>query len=572
VKNRSFRLRKVFDRLLIILLFCAAIPQVPARAFVQSAPGAQFSTTEAPIKFWNRVIAVQRESLAGAAPQERAKRASQRLAEIPLTASPADITTRSVKVGEEQGVGFLFGGHILFFLGTGDLDKDTGEDLDRVSATTLNNIRAALQARREERSWPVIRNGLLHTFIGLALLLALCIGVWKLQSALVRSFRQKEAAASLKLFRVDILPHIAAAVYGCLRLFAASVSVLLAYAWITDSLRQFPYTEPWADQAGSFVISSLRELAATVLHGLPGLLVVILIYVVTRWVVRIGNVLFDQVATGKLAIVWMDADVAHATQRIFAAIVWIFGIIIAYPYIPGSQTDAFKGLSVFFGLIISLGSTGIINQIMSGLFVVYSRAFRMGEWVKVNEVEGEVLELGLLAAKILTVERQVVTVPNSVLVASSTTNFTRLGHPDGMSISATVTIGYDTPWRQVHALLELAANRTENICKLPKPFVVQRQLSDFYVQYSLIAKLEDEKLRVDTVSNLNSAIQDAFNEFEVQIMSPHFMVQPGTRVVVPPDKWNPPPSSPLIDAPPEPDKSNKLHTGSEPLKHPDRSD
>ena len=182
---------------------------------------------------------------------------------------------------------------------------------------------------------------------------------------------------------------------------------------------------------------------------------------------------------------------------------------------------------------------------MSGLFVVYSKALKTGEWVKVNDTEGKVLEVGLLAAKIRTIEGQEVTIPNSVLVGTPTRNYTRLGHPDGMSVSSTVTIGYDAPWRQVHALLELAADRTPNISKASKPSVVQKQLSDFYVEYTLIARLDDERLRIQTVSNLNSAIQDAFNEFGVQIMSPHYMIQPNGSVMVPREKWDAKPSPPL---------------------------
>jgi len=311
----------------------------------------------------------------------------------------------------------------------------------------------------------------------------------------------------------------------------------------------FPYTQPWGEQAGGYVSNAVRELGTTVLDSLPGLLMVVLIFLFTRWLVRMANLLFDQLATGRISVSWMDADVAKATHRIVSAILWIFALIIAYPYIPGSHTEAFKGLSVFFGLVISLGSTGIINQVMSGFFVVYSNALKTGEWVKVNEVEGEVLEVGLLAAKIRTIEGQEVTIPNSVLVGTSTTNYTRLGYPDGMIVTSTVTIGYDAPWRQVHALLELAADRTLNIRKLPKPYVLQRQLSDFYVEYTLIAHLHDEHLRVDTISRLHSAIQDAFNEFGVQIMSPHYLVQPNASVTVPPAKWHAPPSPPAPSTP-----------------------
>jgi small-conductance mechanosensitive channel len=193
--------------------------------------------------------------------------------------------------------------------------------------------------------------------------------------------------------------------------------------------------------------------------------------------------------------------------------------------------------------MISLGSTGIINQVMSGLFVVYSRALKTGEWVQVNDIEGEVLEVGLLAGKVRSPEGQEITIPNSVLVSTSTKNFTRLGYPDGMAISATVTIGYDAPWRQVEGLLLLAANRTPNIRKEPKPYVRQRQLADFYVNYLLVARIKDEKLRLETLSNLHAQIQDAFNEYGVQIMSPHFMMQPEGALVVPSSKWHSPPAT-----------------------------
>ncbi len=548
MRNKSF-VRRVL-RLLVfglsVALFLVASPLLPSTgtAAQNTTPG-QFPTNEASIKFWNRVIAVQRATLGGATPEERAERASRRLAGLPLNASADEIVTRPLKVDNQEGVGFVFRGNFLFFLGTADLDKESGEKLEQASDFAMGNLAEALQARMAERTWPVIRSGLLQTLIGLVVLVALCVAAWKVQAWIVKFLRKREGSTSLTLFRVDVVPHIAAAVYGILRLLAWILTFSLIYVWITISLRRFPYTEPWGKQAGSYVLNSLRELGSTVLGELPGLLVVVLIFIVTRWIVRMGNVLFEQVATGRISVTWMDADVAHATKRIFSAIVWIFAIIVAYPYIPGSKTDAFKGLSVFLGLVISLGSTGIINQIMSGLFVVYSRTLKTGEWVKVNETEGKVLDVGLLAAKIRTIEGQEVTIPNSVLVGTSTRNYTRLGHPDGMSVSSTVTIGYDAPWRQVHALLELAADRTPNISKAPKPSVVQKQLSDFYVEYTLIARLEDERLRIQTVSNLNSAIQDAFNEFGVQIMSPHYMIQPNGSVIVPRERWDAKPSPPL---------------------------
>ena len=527
--------------------FLSGVPHmVAAEAVPQVTRPAKPAASEARIEFWNRLIAFQRGSLAGSTAQERADRAVSRLEELPLNMTAAEISLHPLNVENQDGFAFVGRGRVLFFVGSNDLDKESGETLEQASQAALRNLNEALQARAAERTWPVIRSGLLFTILGLLLMLFLVAAIWKAHSRTVAFLRGREHSfpVRLRLFGLDLLPHIAAIVYSAARTVAWALTLSLFYLWVTLSLRRFPYTQPWGNEAGSYVWQLVQELGRAAVHALPGLMAVSFIFILTRWIVRLARGLFEQIATGRISVSWMDADVARATQRIFAAIAWIFAVVVAYPYIPGSQTDAFKGISVLVGLVISLGSTGIINQIMSGLFVVYSKALRTGEWVKVNETEGEVLEVGLLAAKIRTVEGQEVTIPNSVLVGTSTRNYTRLGYPDGMVVSSTVTIGYDAPWRQVHALLLRAADCTANVRKRPEPYVLQRALSDFYVEYTLIARLEDEKRRIESLSDLHSQIQDAFNEFGVQIMSPHYMVQPEGNVVVPPAKWHTPPSEP----------------------------
>jgi small-conductance mechanosensitive channel len=505
--------------------------------------------SEAPVEFWNREIAVIRGPLVGASPQDRAARAGQRLRELPLVTRARDIAVVPLTVEGQEGIAFGYRGRALLFLGRGDLELEPGQKLDEASQRVLENLDKALEARREERRWPVIRSGLLFAFLGFLLLLLAGFSIW-------RSYRWAEMRlhAEEHLFRgrfrvasLDILPHVARVVDYFLLATAWVLTLVAIYSWLTLSLRHFPYTEPWGSRLGVYVLQLIRQLGEAAIRGLPGCLAALIIFVFARWISSIAKAFFNQVTTGGIRIPWMDPDVTRATQRIVSALIWIFAIVVAYPYIPGSNTEAFKGITVFFGLVISLGSTGIINQVLSGLFVVYSKALKAGEWVRINETEGEVLEVGLLAAKIRTIEGQEVTIPNAVLVGTSTTNYTRLGHPDGSIASTTVTIGYDAPWRQVHALLLLAAERTSNIRKQPEPYVLQRQLSDFYVEYTLVIRLEDEKQRIDALSKLHSSIQDAFNEYGVQIMSPHFVIQPDRNVGVPPSKWHQAPSSPATD-------------------------
>jgi small-conductance mechanosensitive channel len=506
---------------------------------------------EASINFWNRHITTLRGSIAGADPQERAEKVVERLDAVPLTARSSDITALPFNVEGQDGMSFFYKGKFLFYVGKNDLDEESGETLAQATQTTLHNLDNALQARAAEESWPVIRSALLFTLIGLTLLIVAVVLIWKIHARFVAILHRREplVRTPLQLFGIDLRPPIDSLVFAIIQTIAWIFVIAAFYSWARLSLAKFPYTQPWSDKLGKYVFDLLQQWGRSLAHSLPGLFAVALIVLITRGIVRGAKAFFGQVATGRIRVSWLDPDIAGATERIFAAVAWIFAAVVAYPYIPGSGTDAFKGITVFIGLVVSLGSTGIINQVMSGLFVVYSRALKVGEWVQVNDIEGEVLEVGLLAGKIRSPEGQEITVPNSVLVSTSTKNFTRLGYPDGMSISAHVTIGYDAPWRQVEALLVLAAGRTPNIRKEPKPYVRQRQLSDFYVDYLLVARIQNEKLRLETLSNLHAQIQDAFNEYGVQIMSPHFMMQPDGTVVVPASKWH---SAPAISSAAEP--------------------
>jgi small-conductance mechanosensitive channel len=217
---------------------------------------------------------------------------------------------------------------------------------------------------------------------------------------------------------------------------------------------------------------------------------------------------------------------------------------MAYPYLPGSQTEAFKGVSVFLGLIISLGSSGIVSQLMSGLMITFSRALRLGDFVRIGDVEGTVTHLGVLSTKIRTLRNEEATIPNAVVVSQTTTDYSRFGDSEGAFTPTSVTIGYDTPWRQVHALLLLAAERTPGLRRDPKPLVLQAGLEDFYVKYTLFVCLELQQSRPYTLAALHANIQDTFNEYGVQIMSPNYVLDPTAPKVVPRKDWFAAPATP----------------------------
>jgi small-conductance mechanosensitive channel len=274
------------------------------------------------------------------------------------------------------------------------------------------------------------------------------------------------------------------------------------------------------------------------------LLFVTVIFILARTMVRIGAVFFERVERGSIEVGWIDSDTAKPSRRIFSFVVWVFALAMAYPYLPGAQTEAFKGLSVLVGLMVSLGATSVVGQAFNGLILMFTRAFRSGDYVRIGDVEGTVTDLGMFATRIRTGMGEEITLPNSAVMATTTRNYSRSVPGMGYIVDTVVTIGYSTPWRQVHAMLEEAARRTPGIAGDPAPYVRQTALSDFYVEYRLIAytPAETPRRRIEVLSDMHSNIQDVFNQYGVQILSPHYMADPRDPQIVPKDKWHLPPA------------------------------
>jgi len=261
------------------------------------------------------------------------------------------------------------------------------------------------------------------------------------------------------------------------------------------------------------------------------------VLLLTRVAADLLRYFFDAVQRGRLRFPLFHPETASATRRIFTMLTWALGCALAYPFLPGASGEAFKGVSLVLGLMISLGSAGLITQAMAGLVMVYSRSLRKGDFVDINGVQGVVTEVAALAIKIIDVRNEEITIPNAVVVASPIRNYTRLGGAEGTLLTTKVSLGYDVPWRQAHALLIGAAGKTAGVRSVPAPYVYQRALSDFYVEYELFMTLADPRQRVSCLSELHAWILDEFNEHGVQIMSPHFFSQPAQPVVVAKAQW-----------------------------------
>lgn len=304
------------------------------------------------------------------------------------------------------------------------------------------------------------------------------------------------------------------------------------FLWLTAVLDALPTTHQWARHIEESMVQRLEQLAQSVLLALPGLGIVVILFFIVRVVHAILSHYFRLIEDGELESEAFDPVTAQTTRRLTGVGLWVAAIIIAYPYIPGSETSAFKGVTILAGLMLSLGSTNLVGQLVSGLVLIYSRAVRPGDAVIVGDAEGTVEELGLFSSAIRTPDEQLIWLPNSAL-ASGVRNNSRAGSGAAVRLTTQVTIGYDTPWRQVRELLLAAATKTDEVRREPAPFVRQVALEDFYVRYELVFAPADPARRKVVLSALHEAIQDEFQAAGVQIMSPHYLGDPAGAKIPP---------------------------------------
>jgi small-conductance mechanosensitive channel len=315
--------------------------------------------------------------------------------------------------------------------------------------------------------------------------------------------------------------HVAAGARGTLNGVYAAAIVLTLYGWATFVLTRFTATHDWGAALGQFLVDSFAKFAVSILQAIPGLLTVAIIFIITRFLTTVSNSAFDLIEQGRLVVPWLHRDTAPPTRRIVTAMLWLFAIIVAYPYVPGSDSAAFKGVSVFTGLLLTIGSAGFVGQAGSGLVLMYSRGIRVGNFIQAGDVRGTVIDLGLLATRIRTPKNELVTLPNSVVVSGPITDFSAASDFGGpLLVHSAVTIGYDVPWRHVHELLIKAASEMEGALAAPTPFVLQHALDDSHMEYQVLMPVDPARASelAQLSGRLHMSIQDAFAGADVEIL------------------------------------------------------
>lgn len=284
----------------------------------------------------------------------------------------------------------------------------------------------------------------------------------------------------------------------------------------------FPQTKDFATTLFSYIWKPFRAILKGFVAYLPNLFTIIVIVLVVRYGVRLLKFMSEQVTDGKLKIAGFYSDWAAPTYHIVRFLLYAFMVAMIYPYLPGADSGVFQGVSVFVGLIVSLGSSTVIGNVIAGFVITYMRPFKLGDRIKLNDTTGNVVEKTALVTRIRTPKNELVTIPNSFIMSSHTTNYTESARELGLIIHSEVTIGYDTPWRKVHQLLIDAAKATDGVSSEPEPFVLETKLNDFYPVYQINAYIKEADKLPQIYSSLFQNIQDKFAEADVEITSPAY--------------------------------------------------
>lgn len=507
--------------------------QTPTPTISQTPPP---QPTGAPVIFADETLFTIYDKLGPFTPQERAQAVAERLARL-----AKDPFTRiyPVTAADREATSELVYGEMVVMTVTDRDALPTGKPRYEVAKDYADKIQVALAKSREQVTVRalIIDAGLvlLDTAI-LIVLLVLFHKTFPKIYAKLDSWRGT-VIRPIKIQRIELLStdQIVAALTGVAKTVRIVAVLVLLYVYLTTVLGIFPWTRGISAALFGAVLSTLQTIGQAFATYVPNIVSIAVIIMVARYIIKLIRLVFDGIGRGAITFAGFHRDWAEPTYKIVRFLVIVFAAIACFPYIPGSQSEGFRGISVFLGLLISLGSAAAIGNVIAGVVLTYMRPFRVGDRVKIADTFGDVTDKTLLVTRVRTIKNVDITIPNALVLSSHIINFSSSAtSPPPLILHTSVTIGYDAPWQKVHELLIAAARVTTHILQNPEPFVLQTSLNDFYVTYEINAYTDQPNLMATIYAELHQHIQDKFNEAGMEIMSPHYtQLRDGNKAAIP---------------------------------------
>ena len=427
-------------------------------------------------------------------------------------------------------------------IGVFDIDGRTeGVRRQLLASLYITSIRKAIVAYRADRSPSALQKSavkaLTATAFAMAVLIALLWTWRRLDTALETRYRRRVEALTAKSREVVSAERVWITLRNVFRLVRSVVVVVAGFLYLEYVLALLPQTRAIAGSLTGWVVGPLNTMWTSFAATIPSLIFLAILFLVVRFLLTIIRRFFDALEQGRMVLGHFEKEWSTPTYKLVRLLVIAFAVVVGYPYIPGSNSDAFKGVSLFLGVVFSLGSSSFLSNMIAGYSLNYRRLFKVGDRVQIGDVGGEVSAIRLQVTHVRTIRNEEITVPNSVILNTHVVNYSALARAKGLILTTTVGIGYETPWRQVEAMLTEAARRTPGALTEPAPFVRHQALADFAVTYALCV-YTDEPLKMEaTYTDLHRNVLDLFNEYGVQIMTPAYMGDPEIPKVVPRDQW-----------------------------------
>jgi len=522
--------------ILVLSIFVIHCYQVHADTLEQKGPAAvERPETAAAVTINDKVLFYVRSKILSITPENRAELISKRIDK--LSKDPL-VDINAITVSDFEANTDITAGDLIIMTVTEDDAKAAGKNRTELAGEYATTIRTTIDLQRREYSINTILFGVLYAVISTVVFVLLMVFMKKaFIKAYAKLYEWKDVRIhGLKFQRFEIVSsgQVTDALVKASKLLRAALTLLLLYFYIPLVLSFFPWTRKYSSKIFGYIMTPLQTMGRTFVQYLPKLFFLSVIIFLTYYGLKLVRLIFNAIGRSMIAIPGFYAEWAQPTYKIVRFMIIAFAAVVAFPYLPGSESPAFKGISVFLGVLFSFGSAGAISNIVAGVILTYMRAFVTGDRVKISDTIGDVVEKTLLVTRIRTIKNEDITVPNSMVLGSHIVNYSSSAKKRGLILHTTVTIGYDAPWKKVHELLIAAALSSEHILKEPAPFVLQTSLDDFYVSYEINAYTNQPNRMALIYASLHQNIQDKFNEAGVEIMSPHYStLRDGNQTTIP---------------------------------------
>lgn len=468
---------------------------------------------------------------------ERAEEIQRRITRLAEKKVSDRITFRSMPA---ENATAIFSGTSMVMAVTVAEAEAAGIGREELAKKYADAIQGAIETYRRQHTWRSFMRALGKSVIVWALLFAAVWALGKSVHWLDRRLREvaarrSDAVGTRQSGRLMYSRASQVAVF-VLRT-TALMAFLFAFSFVLSyTLTLFPQTAGVSTTLLGYLINTFASVGLAVVRYLPSGGFVVIVCVCTYYALKVLKFLARAIEAGDLGLAAIHPDMARPTYLIIRLVIVLFAFVVVFPYLPGGKSDAFKGVSIFLGLLLSLGSSSAVSNVLAGLVLTYMRAFHVGDRVRIVDTTGDVIERTLLVTRVRTIKNVEVVIPNGAILSNQVLNYSAMARSSGLILNSTVTIGYNAPWRTVHELLVRAALSTDGILTHPQPFVLQTSLNDFHVSYELNAYTDRPNEIQNIYSRLHEAIQDSFNRGGIEIMSPSFYaLRDGNTVTIPAD-------------------------------------